>query len=118
MTEPAAKPIPDSKPIPDAIARLAKLAGGPRDNALLHHAIGTEWAKLGEHRRAAESFRAALERDERFSAAWKLLGKSLLEAGDIAGARVAWSRGVSVAEQRGDLQAVKEMQVFLRRLPD
>ena len=50
------------------------------------------------------------------TAAWKLLGKALAEAGDGPGAATAYAQGIAVAEARGDVQAAKEMRVFLRRL--
>lgn len=111
MSDPTAAP----EHIPEVLARLLKLVGGPRDNALLHHAIGSEWMKAGRPREAAAALNAALARDPNFSAAWKLLGKALLDEGDGDGARAAWQQGIVVAEARGDVQAAKEMQVFLRR---
>ena len=38
------------------------------------------------------------------------------EIGDIAAARHAWENGVLAARRNGDVQAEKEMNVFLRRL--
>ena len=98
------------------IANLEKLIDGPRDGALLRYSLGNEWLKAGEPVRAAECLRAALARDAHYTAAWKLLGKALSESGDEAGARQTYARGIEIAEARGDLQAAKEMRVFLRRL--
>jgi len=100
----------------DAIARLEKLLGGPRDGALLRFSLGNEYHKAGDPVRAAAYFRDAVERDPKYSAAWKLLGKTLAEAGDAAGALAAYRQGIAVAEARGDVQAAKEMGVFARRL--
>jgi hypothetical protein len=36
--------------------------------------------------------------------------------GQKAAAQEAFSKGIEVAEKKGDIQAVKEMQVFLKRL--
>ncbi len=98
------------------IANLEKLIGTPRDSALLRYSIGSEWLKAGDPAQAAEHLRAALERDAQYSAAWKLLGKALSEQGDTSGAAAAYAQGIAVAEARGDIQAAKEMRVFLRRL--
>lgn len=98
------------------IANLEKLLGGPRDGALLRYSLGNEWLKAGEPARAARCFAEATERDPNYSAAWKLLGKALAEAGDRAGALAAYERGIAVATERGDVQAAKEMTVFARRL--
>jgi len=57
-----------------------------------------------------------VEIDPHYSAAWKLLGKSLVAAGDSDGAIDAYRQGIRAAEQKGDKQALREMQVFLRRL--
>jgi len=57
-----------------------------------------------------------VERDPDYSAAWKLLGRALTEAGRGEEALEAYERGVVVATTRGDQQAAKEMTVFARRL--
>lgn len=98
------------------IANLEKLLGGPRDNALLRYSLGNEWLKAGDAARAAGYFRDALQHDAQHSAAWKLLGKSLAESGQPAEALAAYRQGIACAEAKGDVQALKEMQVFARRL--
>ena len=98
------------------IANLEALIGTPRDGALLRYSLGNEWLKAGEPLKAADCLRAALERDAHYSAAWKLLGKALADAGKTEEARSAFGQGIATAEQRGDIQAAKEMRVFLRRL--
>lgn len=100
----------------DALKRLRSQVGGPRDGALLRVSIGNLLLAAGDAAAAAREFRAALEFDPRYSAAWKLLGRALNEAEDGEGAIDAYRQGIEVAEQRGDNQAAKEMQVFLRRL--
>jgi Flp pilus assembly protein TadD len=69
-----------------------------------------DWPKAIGH------LRRAVELDPLYSAAWKLLGKSLTAAGDREGAVEVYRQGIVVAEQKGDKQTLKEMQVFLRRL--
>ena len=51
-----------------------------------------------------------------YSAAWKLLGKAWVAAGDPAAALAAYQKGVVAAQQMGDKQTLREMQVFIRRL--
>lgn len=98
------------------IANLEKLLDGPRDGAMLRYSLGNELLKAGEAAAAAQRFREALAKDAHYSAAWKLLGKALTEAGDSAAALAAYEQGIAVAEARGDVQAAKEMTVFARRL--
>lgn len=95
---------------------LLKLIDGPRDNALLRHSIGLLHVEAGRPADAIPYFREAVAKDPRFSAGWKMLGKALADAGDADGARKAYEQGIAVADQRGDVQAAKEMKVFLRRL--
>ena len=98
------------------IANLEKLLGSPRDGALLRYSLGSEWLKIGEPAKAAECLRASVERDPRFSAAWKQLGRALNESGDLPAALVAYEQGIHVAKEKGDIQAAKEMAVFAKRL--
>jgi predicted Zn-dependent protease len=87
-----------------------------RDSALLRFSIGNEYLKSDDAAAAAEHLRAALGQDPAYSAAWKLLGRALEMAGDLAGALDAYREGIAIAERKGDKQAAKEMQVFARRV--
>ncbi|MBI4293512.1 MAG: tetratricopeptide repeat protein [Betaproteobacteria bacterium] len=98
------------------IANLEKLLGTARDGALLRYSLGSEHLKAGDRERAIARLREALEKDAAYSAAWKLLGRALAEAGREAEALEAFERGISVAQAKGDKQAAKEMTVFARRL--
>ena len=98
------------------IESLEKMIDGPRDGTLLRFSLGNEYLKVAAPQLAADCFRAAVERDPNYSAAWKALGKALAESGDTAGALLAYSEGIAVAEAKGDIQAAKEMKVFSRRL--
>jgi predicted Zn-dependent protease len=98
------------------IAGLRAQCGGPRDGALLRFSLGNALLGEGDAAAAVQELRRALDFDPVYSAAWKLLGKACLAAGDHAGAAAAWTHGIAVAQQRGDKQAEKEMAAFLRRL--
>ena len=93
----------------------ALLAKGP-DSALLRYSLGNEYLKVGDAAAAVRHLQRAVEHDRDYSAAWKLLGKALTEAGDAPAAMAAYRTGIEVAERKGDKQAVKEMRVFLKRL--
>lgn len=89
---------------------------GGRDDALLRFSLGS--ALLAEQRadEALVHLQAAVAHDPGYSAAWKLLGKALFAAGNGDAAANAYRAGIAAAEKKGDQQAMKEMQVFLRRL--
>lgn len=93
----------------------ALLAKG-QDNALLRYSLGNEYLKAEQPGKAADHLRACLEHDAGYSAAYKLLGKALAALDDRAGAQAVYEKGIAVAEEKGDVQAAKEMRVFLKRL--
>ncbi len=98
------------------ISDLEKLLGTPRDGALLRYSLGLEYAKAGDRERAIAHLREAVTRDPLYSAAWKMLGKTLVDADRKDEALQAYRQGIAAAAKRGDKQAGKEMAVFARRL--
>lgn len=93
----------------------AILAAG-QDNALLRFSLGQAYLKEKDAGKACEHLAKAVEHDPEYSAAWKLYGKALTAAERRHDAMTAYRNGIEVAERRGDLQAAKEMNVFLKRL--
>lgn len=98
------------------IDNLRKQCDGPRDGAMLRFSLGNALLGEGDAAAAVEELQRAVAFDPAYSAAWKLLGKACLEAGQRDAAADAWRSGIAAASQRGDKQAEKEMTVFLRRL--
>ena len=98
------------------VARLRAKCAGPRDGALLRYALGNALHEAGELDAAIAELRRAVVFDPQYSAAWKALGKVCLAAGQRDEAGAAWRQGIAAARTRGDRQAEKEMQVFLRRI--
>ncbi len=96
--------------------RLEGLLAAGQDNALLRFGLGQALLKEGRAADAAEHLAAAVRHDPAYSAAWKLLGRARSDAGDTAGAADAWRQGIAAATDRGDKQAAREMEVFLKRL--
>lgn len=96
---------------------LAMLERG-QDNAVLRYSLGNEFYKAGEWDQAVLHASKATEHDSTYSAAWKLLGKALLKSNREQEAAAVLEQGIAVAEGRGDVQAAKEMRVFLKRARD
>ncbi len=94
---------------------LEKLLASGREDALLRFSLGNACMKDDDPKAAAVHFRRAVELDPEYSAAWKMLGKSLQAGGDPTGAARAWEQGITAAGLRGDIQAGREMTVFLTR---
>jgi Tfp pilus assembly protein PilF len=101
---------------PDLVARLEQMLAGGKETALLQFSLGNEYVKRGDHARAAEHLRRAVELDPKYSAAWKILGRALAGDGQAEQALAAYRQGIAVAEAKGDKQASKEMGVFARRI--
>ena len=100
----------------DALEGLERLLAAGKDGALLRFGMGNEHLKRGDAETAAVHFRRAVEIDPTYSAAWKMLGRALAQTQRPADALSAWNQGIAAAERRGDKQAMREMQVFVRRL--
>lgn len=86
------------------------------DNALLRYSLGNEYVKASDFEEAIIHLKKAIEFNQNYSAAWKLYGKALSENHQIKEAINAYEKGIEIAETNGDMQAVKEMRVFLKRL--
>jgi Tfp pilus assembly protein PilF len=99
-----------------ALLHLQKLLDGGKDNALLRFGLGLEYLRAGDAGAAIQHLQQAVAFDPTYSAAWKMLGKALAEAGRGLEALSAYRDGIAAAEKKGDKQAMKEMQVFARRL--
>lgn len=87
-----------------------------QDNALVRYGLGGEYSKLKQYAKAIEHLQKAVDHDSKYSAAWKLLGQVLAEAGRRDEAIAAYEQGIKAATEKGDKQAAKEMGVFLIRL--
>lgn len=100
----------------DRIAALLAMLERGQDSSLLRFSLGNEYFSAANYDEAINHFSSAVELDDQYSAAWKLLGKSYTAADRPQEATVAFERGIKIATANGDRQAAKEMQVFLRRL--
>ena len=99
----------------DLVERLEAALAAGQDSSMLRFGLGQAWLER-DPARAIEHLRAALELDGSYSAARKLLGRALAANGDTEAARKAFNDGIDIAEERGDVQAAREMRVFLKRL--
>ncbi|MGB5261190.1 MAG: tetratricopeptide repeat protein [Gammaproteobacteria bacterium] len=98
------------------IDNLQAMLDAGQDNALLRFTLGSQLLKAGNLTKALPHLEAAVRQDPDYSAAWKLYGKALHEAGELVAARDVYRQGIGAAERKGDIQAVREMRVFLKRV--
>jgi len=87
-----------------------------QESAMLRYTLGSLFLKKDNAAAALAQFEKALELEPEHSASWKLYGKALAAEGREAEAIEAYEKGIEVAERRGDIQAAKEMKIFLKRL--
>lgn len=97
-------------------AVLEKMLAQGNDNLLLRYTLGTLCLKEGMLEAAAEHLQQALTQDPTHSASWKNYARALMKLERDPDAIRAYESGISVAREKGDIQAVKEMEVFLKRL--
>jgi predicted Zn-dependent protease len=98
------------------IENLENLLAKGQDTALLRFSLGQAYLQAGQSEAATEHLAQAISLDPHYSAAWKLYARALADSGKIAEAVAAYEHGITIAETRGDIQAAKEMKVFLKRL--
>jgi Tfp pilus assembly protein PilF len=97
------------------IENLEALLAKGEDNALLRFGLGNAYLQQGRPAQAVAHLERAVALDPGYSAAWKLYGKALAELGRHDEAAAIFEQGIRVAEERGDVQAAREMKVFLKR---
>ncbi len=93
-----------------------KLLQRDASNPMVLYSLGNELFKEGRHAEARDYLRRAVEQKPDYSVAYRVLGRAHFELGEDAEAREVFERGRRVAEANGDLQTVKEIDVFKRRL--
>lgn len=98
------------------IDNLEKMLADGKDDAMLRFGLGNAYFQNKDYARAAEHLAKALEHDKAYSAAWKLRGRAQMQLGELDAARRTFTEGIKQAEGQGDKQAVKEMQVFLKKI--
>ncbi|ABG06110.1 Tetratricopeptide TPR_2 [Rubrobacter xylanophilus DSM 9941] len=86
------------------------------DNPMVLYSLGSELFRRGEFGEAADLLRRAVRSKPDYSVAYRTLGRALYELGEDEEARRVFEEGREVARKNGDLQTVKEIDVFVRRL--
>ena len=86
------------------------------ENPMVLYSLGNELYKEERYSEAREYLSRAVENKQDYSVAYRALGRALYELGEDAEARRVFDQGRRVAESNGDLQTVKEIDVFVRRL--
>jgi Flp pilus assembly protein TadD len=100
----------------DRIAEFKEVAELMPDDPVVRFGLAGAYLEAGQPDNAAAEYREAIRLKPDYSAAHRGLGRALERAGRVAEAGAAYEHGLEVATRNGDLQTVKEIEVFLRRL--
>lgn len=93
-----------------------KLLEKDPENPMVLCSLGIELFKEGDYQEARDHLSRAIENKPDYSVAYRMLGRAQYELHEDAEARQTFETGREVARQNGDLQTVKEIDVFMRRL--
>lgn len=93
-----------------------KLLERDPENPMVLYSLGNELFKEGRFTEAREYLSRAVRNKPDYSVAYRVLGRAHFELSEDAEARQVFEKGREVARENGDLQTVKEIDVFLRRL--
>jgi uncharacterized protein HemY len=93
-----------------------KLLAKDPDNPMVLYSLGSELFKEGRFEEARDLLQRAVENKPDYSVAYRMLGRAHFELHENSEARNVFLKGKEVARKNGDLQTVKEIDVFMRRL--
>ena len=85
-------------------------------NPMVLYSLGNELFKEGRYGEARDHLQRAVQNKPDYSVAYRMLGRAHYELHEDAEAKSVFLKGRKVAQENGDLQTVKEIGVFLRRL--
>lgn len=88
------------------------------DDVMIRYGLANEYFKLERWSDAAEALRQVLRLNPDYTAAYQLLGTALLNQGERAGARLAWTSGVEAANRTGAWKARQHMEGLLAGAED
>jgi Flp pilus assembly protein TadD len=100
----------------DRIAAFKEVAEEMPDDPEVRFGLASAYLDAGRADDAIAEYRETIRLKPDYSAAHRGLGRALERAGQTAEAIAAYKVGLDVATKNGDLQTVKEIEVFLRRL--
>ena len=100
----------------EKIAQFKEVADLMPDDPVVRLGLGTAYLEAAQAEDAVREFRETIRLKPDYTAAHRGLGRALEKAGKPEEAKAAYRKGIEVGHTTGDLQTIKEMEVFLRRL--
>lgn len=98
------------------IAQFQNMAQADPENEMAHFSLGKALAESGRHAEAAESFLRCTELAPSMSAAYQFAGEALMKTGDKDKAVQLFTRGYTIAAERGEVKPRDAMAASLKGL--
>lgn len=95
---------------------FSKLLDRDPENPMVLYSLGSELFKEGRYEESRDMLRKAVENKPDYSVAYRTLGRALYELEEDEEAMRVFEEGRGIAQNNGDLQTVKEIDVFTKRL--
>jgi Flp pilus assembly protein TadD len=99
----------------DRLEQLRQIAEREPDDDLAQYGFGKACLDSGRIEEAIQALSRATQLNRAYSAAYRDLGRALTEAGRVHDAIRTLRSGIQIAQKQGDLQTVREMEVFVKR---
>ncbi len=103
-------------PLKEKIERLEKLIEMDPEDATGLFMLGKLYIDDQNYQKAAEALEKCISVKPDYSAAWKLCGDSYRKVDNMDKAKEIYQQGIEVADERGDLQTVREMKALLKAI--
>jgi Flp pilus assembly protein TadD len=97
------------------LEQLRLIAEREPDDEVAQYGFGKACLNNGLLEEAISALTRATQLNPGYSAAYRDLGRALSEAGRVHDSIRTLRSGIRVAQEQGDLQTVREMEVFLKR---
>ncbi len=101
----------------ERIQALQSMLANAPENTFVRYALAMEHLNGGDAETAVKEFRAVLDVDPNYSAAYFHGGQALERLGRIEDARALYEKGIEATERSGDLKMRGEIQGALDMLP-
>lgn len=98
------------------VEMFSKLRERDPHNPMILYSLGSELFKEGRYEEARDSLDKAIENKPDYSVAYRMLGRALYELEEDEEAMRMFEQGREIAQSNGDLQTVKEIDVFTKRI--
>lgn len=96
---------------------LKQMVGQDPTNGFARYGLAMELANSGDLQSAISEFRALLQHDENYAAAYFHAGQTLEKTGALDEARAMYEKGIEVTTRKGDLHTRAEIEAALNMLP-